>query len=79
MSDTERVCGRPLTPGQKMAGRAVTVRFVPARPDIAADKPAGMESPEYDAFEQVLSYYPRTRPSLSAATPSSRNNTNRAN
>ena len=55
MSDTERVCGRPLTPGQKMAGRAVTVRFVPARPDIAADKPAGMESPEYDAFEQVLS------------------------
>jgi hypothetical protein len=41
--------------GKKMAGRAVTVRFVPQRPDIAADKPAGMDSPEYDAFEQVYS------------------------
>merc|ERR1740138_1415069 len=37
----------------KMAGRAVTVRMVPQRPDIAADKPAGMDSPEYDAFEQA--------------------------
>ena len=44
---------RPLGPGMKMAGRAVTVRMVPQRPDIAADKPAGMDSPEYDAFEQA--------------------------
>lgn len=46
---------RPLgsMKGKKMAGRAVTVRFVPQRPDIAADKPAGMDSPEYDAFEQA--------------------------
>jgi len=42
---------RPLKPGQKCAGRAVTLNFVPARPDIATDKPAGMESPEYEAFE----------------------------
>ena len=43
---------RPLGKGQKCVGRAVTLRFVPQRPDIAADKPAGMESPEYEAFEQ---------------------------
>merc|ERR1719409_965884 len=43
---------RPLAKGQKCAGRAVTLRMVPQRPDIAADKPAGMESPEYEAFEQ---------------------------
>lgn len=42
---------RALGPGMKMAGRAVTMRFVPQRPDIAADKPPGMESPEYEAFE----------------------------
>merc|ERR1719261_57499 len=43
---------RPLRPGQKCAGRAVTLQFVPQRPDIAADKPVGMESPEYEAFEK---------------------------
>ena len=42
---------RPLTSGMKCAGRAVTLNFVPARPDIAQDKPAGGESPEYEAFE----------------------------
>ena len=36
-----------------MVGRAVTLRFVPQRPDIAASKPAGTESPEYEAFEQT--------------------------
>ena len=35
-----------------MVGRAVTVRFVPQRPDIGADKPAGANSPEYEAFEK---------------------------
>jgi regulator of RNase E activity RraA len=42
---------RPVFPGKKMAGRAVTLRFVPHRPDIAADKPKGEQSPEYVAFE----------------------------
>jgi Entner-Doudoroff aldolase len=31
----------------------VTVQFVGQRPDIAADKPAGEASPEYEAFEQA--------------------------
>lgn len=42
---------RSLTSGMKCAGRAVTLNFVPARPDIAQDKPAGGDSPEYEAFE----------------------------
>jgi len=51
---TSHIMGaRPLTEGQKKCvGRAVTLRFVPQRPDIAASKPPGMESPEYEAFEQ---------------------------
>lgn len=43
---------RPLHPEMKCVGRAVTMNFVPARPDIAQDKPAGGESPEYEAFEK---------------------------
>ena len=43
---------RSLAPGMKCVGRAVTLRFVPARPDIAGDKPPGGESPEYEAFEK---------------------------
>ena len=42
---------RPLQPGQKMAGRAVTLRFVPHRPDLAQDKPKGDQSAEYVAYE----------------------------
>ncbi len=42
---------RPLQPGQHMAGRAVTLRFVPHRPDLAQDKPKGEQSAEYIAFE----------------------------
>ncbi len=42
---------RPLHPSHKCVGRAVTMRFVPARPDIAQDKPPAGESPEYEAFE----------------------------
>lgn len=42
---------RPLQLGQKMAGRAVTLRFVPHRPDLAADKPGGDQSAEYVAIE----------------------------
>lgn len=52
---TSHIMGaRPLTEGQKkMVGRAVTIQFAGARPDIAADKPGGTESPEYEAFELV--------------------------
>lgn len=42
---------RSLFPGKKLVGRAVTLRFVPHRPDILADKPKGEASPEYQAFE----------------------------
>ena len=42
---------RPLQLGQRMAGRAVTLRFVPHRPDLANDKPKGEDSPEYVAIE----------------------------
>jgi regulator of RNase E activity RraA len=42
---------RPLSPDMTCVGRAVTLRFVPVRPDIAAHKPAGEASPEYEAFE----------------------------
>ena len=42
---------RPLKRGQNMAGRAVTLRFVPHRPDLAEDKPKGDQSAEYVAIE----------------------------
>jgi regulator of RNase E activity RraA len=43
---------RPLDPKMKCVGRAVTLNFVPARPDIAQDKPPAGDSPEYEAFEK---------------------------
>ena len=47
-----QICGsRALTEGTKMVGNAVTVRFVPHRPDILKDKPKGEDSAEYRAFE----------------------------
>ena len=42
---------KPLQQGQHMSGRAVTLRFVPHRPDLAADKPKGSDSAEYVAIE----------------------------
>ena len=42
---------RPLQLGQSMAGRAVTLRFIPHRPDIAEDKPKKEQSAEYVAIE----------------------------
>ncbi len=42
---------RPLRTGQHMSGRAVTLRYVPHRPDLAEDKPKGESSAEYVAFE----------------------------
>lgn len=52
---TSHIMGaRPLTEGQKkLVGRAITIQFASVRPDIAADKPGGTESPEYEAFELV--------------------------
>ena len=41
----------PLQQGQHLAGRAVTLRFVPHRPDLAQDKPKGADSAEYVAIE----------------------------
>ena len=41
----------PLQEGQRLAGRAVTLRFVPHRPDLADDKPKGADSAEYVAIE----------------------------
>ena len=41
---------KPLQSGQHMAGRAVTLRFVPHRPDLVADKPKGDQSAEYVAI-----------------------------
>ena len=47
-----QICGsRALTEGMKMVGNAVTVRFVPHRPDLLLDKPKGEDSAEYKAFE----------------------------
>ena len=42
---------RPLQKGQSMAGRAVTLRFVPHRPDLFSDKPKAEDSAEYVAIE----------------------------
>ena len=41
----------PLQQGQHLAGRAVTLRFVPHRPDLVQDKPKSAESAEYVAIE----------------------------
>ncbi|MBM3941071.1 MAG: hypothetical protein FJ318_09410 [SAR202 cluster bacterium] len=42
---------RSLVPGQKLVGRAVTMRFVPSRPDLRARVIGGTESAEYRAME----------------------------
>ena len=44
---------KSMNPGKRLVARAVTVRFVPARPDGVADKPPGDQSAEYVAFEQA--------------------------
>ena len=45
---------RPLSLGQSMVGRAVTLRFVPVRPDLQIDKPKDDLSPEYIAIEKEI-------------------------
>ena len=42
---------KPLQLGQSMVGRAVTLRFIPHRPDIAEEKPKKEQSAEYVAIE----------------------------
>ena len=39
-----------FTPGQKLVGRARTLRFIPPRPDIMAETRSGEDSPEYRAM-----------------------------
>ena len=40
-----------MNPGLRLVARAITVRFLPSRPDADEEKPGGEESPEYAAFE----------------------------
>jgi NADPH2:quinone reductase len=51
-SGPTRLSSSTASPSSTIAGQAVTLRFVPQRPDIAADKPTGGDSPEYKAFSQ---------------------------
>ena len=50
-TNTQMLGVRSLIPGQKLVGRAVTVRFVPSRPDLRAKVIGGSESAEYRAME----------------------------
>ncbi len=40
----------PFTPGQRLAARARTLRFLPPRPDLLAEVVRGEDSPEYQAM-----------------------------
>jgi regulator of RNase E activity RraA len=42
---------RTLTPGQKLVGRAVTLRFLPVRPDLKQEVRGRQDSAEYRAME----------------------------
>jgi len=42
---------RSLTPGRKLVGRAVTLRFLPNRPDLLEETRRGPDSPEYRAMD----------------------------
>lgn len=42
---------RSMFPGQKLVGRAVTMRFVPSRPDMRTAVIGGIASAEYQAME----------------------------
>ena len=41
---------RNFTPGQRVVGRARTLRYMPTRPDIIEDRPRGADAPEYKAM-----------------------------
>ncbi len=40
----------PMTPGQRIAGRARTIRCLPPRPDLNSEVQLGENSPEYEAM-----------------------------
>ena len=40
----------PMTPGQRLAARARTLRFLPPRPDLLAETQLGENAPEYRAM-----------------------------
>lgn len=40
----------PMTPGQRMAGRARTLRCLPPRPDLNREVQIGEDSPDYEAM-----------------------------
>ena len=42
---------KTMLPGIRLVARAITIRFVPARPDAMLEKPGGEKSPEYAGFE----------------------------
>ena len=42
----------PMTPGKRLAARARTLRFLPYRPDLMAEKRRGEDSPEYRAMDR---------------------------
>jgi len=42
---------KPLSSSKRLVARAVTVKYLPARPDLDASKPRNEKSPEYVAFE----------------------------
>ena len=42
---------KPLNDGNRLVARAITVRYLPARPDFDEIKPKNEKSPEYAAFE----------------------------
>ena len=44
---------KSMNPGKRLVARAITVRFVPARPDAVKTKPSRESSAEYVAFEQA--------------------------
>ena len=46
---------RALHPSHKCVGRAVTLQFVPVRPDIAQDKPAGGGQSRVRGFREMRS------------------------
>ena len=41
---------RPFTPGKRLAARARTMRYLPPRPDLAADSPQGEDAIDYRAM-----------------------------
>jgi regulator of RNase E activity RraA len=43
---------RPFTPGKRLAARARTMRYLPPRPDLAADTPSGEDAIDYRAMSR---------------------------